>query len=75
MGSWSTAQSTRSYESDDGDDEEHEDTSPLRSDALNMPAVNGNGKKNGTVPSYSPVPPSQGNWLVRLLRFVPTRGD
>src|SRR6266702_848588 len=73
MGSWSTAQSTRDYDSDDSDDEEHEVTSPLRSDSVSVPASNG--KSLIKMPSYSPVLTSQRNWLSRLLHLVPGKGD
>jgi UDP-N-acetylmuramyl pentapeptide phosphotransferase/UDP-N-acetylglucosamine-1-phosphate transferase len=73
MGSWSTAQSTRDYNSDDSDDEEHEVTSPLRSDSVSVPASNG--KSLIKMPSYSPVLTAQRNWLARLLHLVPGKGD
>jgi UDP-N-acetylmuramyl pentapeptide phosphotransferase/UDP-N-acetylglucosamine-1-phosphate transferase len=73
MGSWSTAQSTRDYNSDDSDDEEHEVTSPLRSDSVSVPASNG--KTLIKMPSYSPVLTAQRNWLARLLHLVPGKGD
>jgi len=62
VGSWSVSQSSRAYDSDDSDDEEHEITSPLRSDAVSTPAT------NGKSPINSP-------WLVRLLRLVPSKGN
>jgi len=71
MGSWSTA--TRDYDGDDSDDEEHEVTSPLRSDSVSVPASNG--KSLIKMPAYSPVLTTQRNWLARLLHLVPGKGD
>ncbi len=71
MGSWSTA--TRDYDGDDSDDEEHEVTSPLRSDSVSVPASNG--KSLIKMPAYSPVLTTQRNWFARLLHLVPGKGD
>ena len=75
VGSWSVSQSSRAYDSDDSDDEEHEITSPLRSDAVSMPTANGKSPTNNTLTSYSPVSTSQRNWLVRLLHLGPSKSN
>jgi UDP-N-acetylmuramyl pentapeptide phosphotransferase/UDP-N-acetylglucosamine-1-phosphate transferase len=69
---WTTTSANSSFNSDDGDDEERHATSPLRSDAVIIPATNGSFSK--TPLHYAP--PADGrNWLVRLLRLVPGKGN
>lgn len=75
LGGWSPAQSTRSFDNNDGDDEEHEITAPLSIDSAGASATNGKSPILSTIPSFSPVPSSQRNWLARLLGLVPGKGN
>src|SRR5947209_17678452 len=69
LGNWSMPSSSHRFDSDDSDDQERQVTSPLRSDAVNLPTANSNGHED----AYASVPVQRG-WLMRLLRLAPHKG-
>ncbi len=73
VGNWPQPQSAN-FDSDEGDDEERQVTSPLRSNMTNMSAPNSSIMVNNTLPSYAD-PALQHNWLARLLRLSPSKGQ
>jgi hypothetical protein len=77
FGNWSNPRPSANFDIDDSDDEEQQMTSPLRSDAVSIPTANSNGNSQGSQPTASYTPPSiaQRNWLARLLRFAPNKGN
>ncbi len=72
MGNWPRPQ-TPAYDSDEGNDEEHQVTSPLHNNIASIPAVNSNNTAN-TPSSYIPDHALQHSWLARLLRLAPNKG-
>ena len=74
FGSWSTAQSTTNFESDDSDDQERHITSPLRSNMGSIPPSNGKSLPGSPTPAHTSSPTTQSSWLGRLLRLAPHKG-
>lgn len=70
---WAVPQSPSSFDTDDSDDEEQQVTSPLRSNVVTQPGLNGNTMGKGAAPGHVPTP-GQHSWLVRLLRLAPDKG-
>ncbi len=68
---WTTTPSKAAFDGEDSDGEEHQVTSPLRSNVAHIPNANGNGE----VSRYATHSAEERNWLVRFLRLSPGKGD
>ena len=67
LGSWTKTPSNASY--DDNDDEDHHATSPLHSEAVHIPGVNGDSEaSNASI--YHVNHPVERNWLTRFLHLA-----
>ena len=69
LGSWTKTPSNASYDGDDNDDEEHHATSPLHSEAVHVPGVNGNSEASNASIHYVSHPVER-NWLTRFLHLA-----
>jgi hypothetical protein len=72
MGNWPRPQPP-AYDSYEGNDEEHQVTSPRHNNIASIPAVNSNNTAN-TPSSYVSDHTLQHSWLARLLRLAPNKG-